>query len=42
MPQGVPIILTYLTAQAKDGKLTYLTDIYGWDKPRTQQLATSN
>lgn len=42
MPQGVPIILTYLTAQAKDGKLTYLTDIYGWDKPRAQQLATSN
>ena len=42
MPKGVPIILTYLTAQAKDGKLTYLTDIYGWDKPRTQQLATSN
>lgn len=42
MPQGVPIILTYLTAQPRDGKLTYLADIYGWDKPQAQQLAASN
>ncbi len=38
MPKGVPIYLTYLTAQAKDGKLAYLTDIYGWDR-RPAQLA---
>jgi L,D-transpeptidase YcbB len=31
-PQGVPIYLTYITAQAKDGKLTYLPDVYGWDQ----------
>jgi len=41
LPQGVPIILTYLTAQARDGKLTYLKDIYGWDRPAAQQLATA-
>lgn len=31
MPQGVPIYLTYLTAQAENGQLTFLKDIYGWD-----------
>ena len=40
MPKGVPIVLTYLTAQARDGKVTYLTDIYGWDKPQTQKIAS--
>jgi murein L,D-transpeptidase YcbB/YkuD len=40
IPEGVPIILTYLTAQVRDGRLTYLTDIYGWDSPGSQQLAT--
>jgi L,D-transpeptidase YcbB len=40
LPKGVPIVLTYLTAEAKDGRLTYLTDIYGWDKPGAQQLAS--
>jgi L,D-transpeptidase YcbB len=42
LPKGVPIVLTYLTAEAKDGRLTYLTDIYGWDKPGAQQLASGN
>jgi murein L,D-transpeptidase YcbB/YkuD len=42
LPKGVPIVLTYLTAEAKDGKLTYLADIYGWDKPGAQQLASGN
>ena len=42
MPRGVPIFLTYLTAQPKDGKLTYLADIYGWDKPTGQQVASGN
>jgi len=31
LPKGVPIVLTYLTAQVVDGKLTYLPDKYGWD-----------
>lgn len=42
MPRGVPIFITYLTAQPKDGKLTYLADIYGWDKPAGQQVASGN
>jgi L,D-transpeptidase YcbB len=42
MPKGVPIILTYLTAQARDGKLSYLPDIYGWDKAQAQQIASTN
>ena len=32
LPVSVPVYLTYLTAQPKDGKLTYLTDFYGLDK----------
>jgi murein L,D-transpeptidase YcbB/YkuD len=31
LPQGTPIYLTYITAQVKDGKLSYLPDVYGWD-----------
>ena len=31
-PQGVPIYLTYITAQVRDGKLAYLPDVYGWDQ----------
>jgi murein L,D-transpeptidase YcbB/YkuD len=31
LPRGVPIYLTYTTAQVRDGKLTYLPDVYGWD-----------
>ena len=31
VPRGVPIYLTYITAQVRDGKLTYLPDLYGWD-----------
>ncbi len=42
LPQGVPIILTYLTAQVQDGKLTYLPDIYGWDSPEAPQVASTN
>jgi murein L,D-transpeptidase YcbB/YkuD len=36
LPQGIPIYLTYITAQARDGKLTYLPDIYGWDRAAPQ------
>ena len=42
LPAGVPIVLTYLTAQVQDGKLTYLPDIYGWDSPETPQVASTN
>ena len=37
---SVPIVVTYLTAQVVDGKLTYLPDIYGWDTP--QAVATAS
>lgn len=39
LPKPTPIILTYLTAQVREGKLAYLDDIYGWDKDRARQLA---
>jgi murein L,D-transpeptidase YcbB/YkuD len=31
LPTGVPIYLTYVTAQVRDGKIAYLADPYGWD-----------
>lgn len=40
-PRGMPIYLTYITAQAKDGKLTYLPDNYGWDS-KPPQFASTN
>jgi murein L,D-transpeptidase YcbB/YkuD len=36
LPTGTPIYLTYITAQVKDGKLSYLPDIYGWDSKPPQ------
>jgi len=36
MPRGVPIYLTYITAQPSNGQLTYLRDVYGWDRPGAQ------
>jgi murein L,D-transpeptidase YcbB/YkuD len=42
IPQGVPIVLTYLTAQVRDGKVTYLPDIYAWDEPDPPQVAATN
>jgi murein L,D-transpeptidase YcbB/YkuD len=41
LPRGVPIILTYLTAQVEDGKVTYLPDIYGWDTSVAKQIAVA-
>ena len=38
LPRGTPIYLTYVTAQVKDGKITYLNDVYGWDRPGNQQF----
>ncbi|HEV2595932.1 MAG TPA: L,D-transpeptidase family protein [Sphingomicrobium sp.] len=42
LPKGVPIILTYLTAQVVDGKIVYLPDIYGWDKAAPPEVASAN
>lgn len=39
LPQSTRIYLTYITAQVKDGKLTYLPDIYGWDRSPPTQFA---
>ena len=41
MPRGVPIILTYITAQpSPDGQLTWVKDVYGWDQPGAQIAST--
>jgi len=31
LPEGMPIYLTYITAQVVDGKISFLPDLYGWD-----------
>lgn len=41
LPRATPIYLTYITAQVRDGKLTYLPDIYGWDKAPPTQFAAN-
>jgi murein L,D-transpeptidase YcbB/YkuD len=41
LPQGVPVYLTYLTAQPSSAGVSYLTDVYGWDQPAGQQVASS-
>lgn len=41
LPQGTPIYLTYITAQVRDGKLSYLQDVYGWDKSPPTQIASN-
>src|ERR671913_612149 len=38
--QGVPIYLTYLTAQPSTAGVTYLSDVYGWDRPSDQLVAS--
>ena len=40
LPQAVPIYLTYLTAQPNSAGVNYLADVYGWDQPATQQVAS--
>ena len=42
LAQGVPIVLTYLTAKVQDGHVTYLPDFYGWDKAGAPQLASTD
>lgn len=41
IPRGVPIYLTYLTAQPDAGKLAYLDDVYGWDTQPERQAAAA-
>ena len=41
LPRSTPIYLTYITAQVKDGKLSYMRDIYGWDSAAPTQFASS-
>jgi murein L,D-transpeptidase YcbB/YkuD len=36
LPKPTPIYLTYITAQVRDGKLSYLPDLYGWDRQAPQ------
>jgi L,D-transpeptidase YcbB len=36
LPGPTPIYLTYITAQVRDGKLSYLPDVYGWDRQAPQ------
>jgi murein L,D-transpeptidase YcbB/YkuD len=36
LPRPTPIYLTYITAQVRDGKLSYLPDLYGWDRKAPQ------
>lgn len=40
LPQGVPVYVTYLTAQPSSAGVTYLADVYGWDQPYGQQVAS--
>jgi len=40
LPSPVPIYVTYLTAQADSGQLTFLTDVYGRDEQTSTQLAS--
>lgn len=39
LPTPVPIYVTYLTAQVKDGQLTLVDDVYGRDAQRLSQVA---
>ena len=39
LPRSTPIYLTYITAQVRDGKLSYIKDIYGWDSAPPTQFA---
>jgi murein L,D-transpeptidase YcbB/YkuD len=40
LPHPVPVYLTYLTAQASDGRVVYLDDAYGRDGLDTRQVAS--
>ena len=40
LPRPVPVYLTYLTAQATDGRVAYLDDAYGRDDPDPKLMAS--
>lgn len=40
-PSGVPIYLTYLTAQPEGGTLNFMADIYGWDPRPDAKVAAA-
>ena len=42
LPKGIPIYLTYLTAQPVDGKIVYTTDIYGRDTHGVAQASAGS
>ena len=39
LPTSTKIYLTYITAQVRDGKLSYIPDVYGWDRSPPTQFA---
>jgi murein L,D-transpeptidase YcbB/YkuD len=39
LPTSTKVYLTYITAQVREGKLTYIPDIYGWDRSPPTQCA---
>jgi murein L,D-transpeptidase YcbB/YkuD len=41
LPRGVPIYLTYITAQANNGHVAYLKDPYGWDRTPTSTASVA-
>ena len=40
LPNGVPVYLTYITAQVNNGQIAYLDDPYGWDRGEATQVAS--
>jgi murein L,D-transpeptidase YcbB/YkuD len=40
LPQPIPIYLTYLTAQANGGQVTFVDDVYGLDTQHGEEVAT--
>ncbi|WP_294074900.1 L,D-transpeptidase family protein [Sphingomonas sp.] len=41
LPRGVPVYVTYITAQVQNGQIAYLPDVYGWDSAPPQQIASA-
>jgi len=39
LPKPVPIYVTYMTAQAKDGQISFVEDVYGHDTAMASQVA---
>jgi murein L,D-transpeptidase YcbB/YkuD len=42
LPMPVPIYITYLTAHAEGGQLSFVDDVYGWDSRTLAQIAAAN